>query len=295
MLPWTPAFPPEAATVQVQFGARSSRGSAHGVNDDHFVITRLSRSQDTVATSLPDSALHRVFHEHGYVMIVADGMGGNGAGERASRLALGTLVQLLLNFGKWNLRVDDAVAHEIMARAERFYRHVDAALAAKQDPESNDSLQTTVTAVFGAGRDLFFAHVGHSRAYLMRNGVLLRLTRDHTIEMRHKARPPAAPLMDVNATARDLKHALTEALGMARARAPMIDLERFQLDDGDVILVCTNGVTDVVSDEAITEVLSSDRSPDEMSALLINRAVSAGGVDDATALVAKYQVPKDAR
>jgi protein phosphatase len=226
-------------------------------------------------------------------MIVADGMGGSGAGESASRRALGTLIQLILYFGKWNLRVDDMVAHEIMARAERFYRHVDAALTSRHEPQ-DDSRQTTMTAVFGAGRELFFAHVGHSRAYLMRSGVLLRLTRDHTIEMRQKTHAPIVPLMDVNATVRDLKHTLTEALGMGRARGPLIDLERFQLDDGDVILVCTNGLTDVVPDEAISDVLSSQRSPDEMSALLIDRTAAAGAEDDATVLVAKYHLPRGA-
>jgi len=291
---WATSFPPGSATVQVEFGARSRCGAAHLVNEDHYVITRLSRSHDTVVTSLPESAMHSVFHEHGYVMIVADGMeGANGAGESASRLALSTLVQLMLNFGKWNLRVDDEIAHEIMARAERFYRHVDVALASKHDADADDTLQTTMTAVFGAGRDLFFAHVGHSRAYLMRNRVLLRLTRDHTIEMRRKMRAALPPLMDVNAIARDLQHALTQTLGMSRGRGPAIDLERFQLDDSDVVLVCTNGLTDAVSDEQIREVLSSNRSPDEMSALLVNRAAVTGAEDDATVLVAKYHVPRD--
>ena len=292
MQPWAPPFPPESATVQVEFGARSRRGTARSVNEDHYVITRLSRSHDTVVTSLPESAVRSSFHEHGYVMIVADGMGGTGTGESASRRALGTLVQLILYFGRWNLRVDDMVAHEIMSRAERFYRHVDAALTSEHEP-IDDPLQTTMTAVFGAGRDLFFAHVGHSRAYLMRQGVLLRLTRDHTIEMRQKTHAPVARLMDVNATARDMKHTLTEALGMGRARGPTIDLERFQLDDGDVILVCTNGLTDAVSDDTISEVMSSVHSPDEMSAALMNRAASAGAEDDATVLVARYHVPED--
>jgi protein phosphatase len=287
---WAPPFPPESATVQVEFGAQSRRGSVRAVNEDHYVVMRLGRNQETILTSLPETAVARQFEEHGYAMMVADGMGGTGAGERASRRALAILVQLVLYFGKWNLRVDDMIAHEIMARAERFYRHVDAAMTSAHDPEGGESLQTTLTAVFGAGRDLFFAHVGHSRAYLMRHTLLLRLTRDHTIETRQKSHAAVAPLMDVNATARDLKHVLTETLGMGRARGALIDLERFQLDDGDVVLVCTNGLTDVVSEEEIRDVLMSGRPPAEMSALLIDRAASAGAEDDATALVARYRL-----
>jgi protein phosphatase len=87
---------------------------------------------------------------------------------------------------------------------------------------------------------------------------------------------------------------LTETLGMGRARGASIDLERFQLDDGDVMLVCTNGLTDVVSEDEIQDELMSGGSPGEMSARLINRAATAGAEDDATALVARYRLPRSA-
>ena len=94
-------------------------------------------------------------------------------------------------------------------------------------------LQTTLTATFGAGHDLFFAHVGHSRAYLLRHGQLMRLTRDHTIGARGQTRVGVAPLMEVNLAARDLKHILTETIGMPGLIGPAIDLERLQLEDAD--------------------------------------------------------------
>ena len=118
-------FPPPSATVQVTFGAQSRRGQSRLVNEDHYLVLRLGRHQETLLTSLPDEAIAARFDEYGYAMVVADGMGGTGAGEAASHLAIATLVYLVRQFGKWNLRVDDAIAQEIMARAERFYRHVD--------------------------------------------------------------------------------------------------------------------------------------------------------------------------
>jgi protein phosphatase len=258
------------------------------------MIIRLDRQQQTILTSLPETSIARRFEEHGYAMVVADGLSNNGHGETASRMALVTLAQLALYFGKWNLRVDDIVAHEILARAERFYRHIDAAMVSERELDPNVRLQTTLTAVFGAGRDLFFAHVGHSRAYLMRKRALMALTRDQTIVTRQQSNAMLAPLMDVNSAARDLKHLLTETIGMGGPRGPAIDLERFQIDDGDVVLVCTNGLTDAVPENEIAGVLASDRSPEDMTAMLVNLAVAAGAEDDTTVLVARYRVPEGA-
>jgi protein phosphatase len=282
-------FPPLSATVQIAFGARSRCGPRHALNEDHYLIVRLSRGQETIATSLGQDLITPRYGEYGYGMFVADGLGANGAGEAASRLALETLSHLILHFGKWNLRIDSDIAKEILERAERFYRHVDATLAEESWRAPASGLQTTLTAVFGAGNTLFFAHVGHSRAYLLRRGVLMRLTRDHTVSARAQ-RLPSGPLVDVNATAVDLKHILTETIGKRGVLGPSIDLEMFQLDDRDVVLVCTNGLTDAISDDVIGEVLASERSPDDRCGALVELAAAAGSQDDVTALVAQYRI-----
>ena len=291
---WTSVFPSASTTVQVDFGAQSRRGASRPVNEDHYVIIRLGRSQETLLTSLPETALARRFDEYGYAMVVADGMGGGGMGEVASRLALATLVQLVRYFGKWNLRVDDGIAREIIARAERFYRHVDATMLSEAGNDAATNLQTTMTAVFGAGRDLFFAHVGHSRAYLYRNGELMRLTRDHTIGLGSQSQVNLAPLVDVNVTARDLKHILTETIGKSGPRGPRIDLERFQLESNDVVLVCTNGLTDAVDEEVVANVLASGHAPQDLCTSLVDFAAKAGAEDDVTVLVGRYRIPSAA-
>jgi len=282
-------FSPRSATVRVQFGAETRHGRSRTVNADHYLIIRLGRTQETVRSSLGDSIVTKHFEEHGYGMVVADGMGPGGSGEIASRIAVETLVHLVRVFGKWNLRINDAIAQDIMQRAERFYRQVDVAVAEESYRTSTPGLQTTLTAVFGAGRDLFFAHVGHSRAYLFRGGRLLRLTRDHTIGRGGARRVPSAPLIDLSRAARDLKHILTDTIGMAGAVGPTIDLERFQLDDGDRVLVCTNGLTDGVEEDSITELLRSIASPDDVCRALVDRAVASNVDDDVTAVVADYR------
>ena len=281
-------FPPAAATVQVAFGARSRRGKSRMLNEDNYLVLKLGRSEETLLTSLADDVISKRFDEYGYAMVVADGLGGAGSGEAASRLAIATLVYLVRHFGKWNLRIDPDIAREIMDRAEMFYRHVDSTIVHRSLTGPVAGLQTTLTATFGAGRDLFFAHVGHSRAYLLRDGHLLRLTRDHTIN----GRAPLAPLMDVNAAARDLKHILTNTIGMRGHVGPSIDIERFQLADKDVVLVCTNGLTDAVDEDEIAAALSSRQSPDDVCRSLVDRAGELGAEDDVTALVAEYRIPE---
>lgn len=285
-------FPPPSATLRVEFGAETRRGRAREVNEDHYLVIRFTRSQDTVKSSLPQSTVTNHFEEYGYGMVVADGMGPGGSGETASRLAVETLVHLVRVFGKWNLRIDDAIAHEIMQRAERLYRHVDGALLEESYRTSTPGLQTTLTATFGAGHDLFFAHVGHSRAYLWRGGRLMRLTRDHTIGRGGARRAPSAPLIDLSTAARDLKHVLTDTIGMTGTTGPRIDLERFRLDNGDVVLVCTNGLTDAVDEDDIAQLLDTDASPDDKCRALVERAVALNAEDDVTAVVAEYDFPQ---
>ena len=100
-----------------------------------------------------------------------------------------------------------------------------------------------------------------------------------------------APLIDVSSTARDLKHILTDTLGMEGEQGPRIDLERCRLDHGDVVLVCTNGLTDTVDEDEVAKVLASDRSPDDQCRTLVNLAAAAP--DDVTALVARYTIPEE--
>ncbi len=284
-------FPPPSTTVEVTYGAQSRRGRSRPINEDHYLVLRLGRHQETLLTSLPDGVVAPRFDEYGYALVVADGMGGTG-GEAASHLAIATLIYLVRNFSKWHLRVDDAIAPEIMARVEWFYRHIDSAVTHQRQTGAVRTGETTLTAAFGAGRDLFFAHVGHSRAYLSRDGQLLRLTRDHTAGRRPPTAMTKAPLVNVNASSQDRAHVLTDTIGMRGPAGPTIDIERLRLFDNDRVLVCTNGLTDVVDEQRIEEVVASEASPDDQCRSLVDLAMTAGGEDDVTALVARYRIPR---
>jgi serine/threonine protein phosphatase PrpC len=286
----TADFKPLTSSVRVTIGARSHPGAKREHNEDHFLVLRLGRDQETLATSLSGDGAPARFEEHGYAMLVADGLGEGGAGAVASRVALSTIAHLAMHYGKWNVRIDPAMATEIFERAEWFYAQADAAIRnrAQHNPQLK-GMTTALTAAYSAGDDLFVAHVGHSRAYLCRGGSLTKLTCDHTLEQ-HFAdwNRPAS----VERRAQDLRHILTDAVG-APGGQPLVEVDRFDLEDGDTVLLCTNGLTDMLSDQQIAEVLAMRRQPSEQCDLLIERANRAGGGDNITVIVAEYRIPPE--
>lgn len=282
LLPGPLDSPPPAVTVEVEFGAKSRRAPQRFANEDHYLVLRLGRHQDTILTSLPSHAIPHRFDEFGYGMLVANGMGANG--EAASRIAITTLVHLAVYFGRWHLRIDEPTAWEVMNRGKRFYRAVDAALL-QAGLHGGLALESTLTAVFTVGQDLFFAHVGHSRAYLFRDGRLMQLTHDHALTREHLGGTPDINLMGSE------EGPLSEPDEMPGIHGPKIDVERVGLLDGDIVFMCTKGLTDVVDEEAITKVLALPATPDNQCQTLVNLAMEAGGREDATALVARYRIP----
>ena len=258
--------PAPAPEVVVDFGACSRRGPLRASNDDHYWIVRLGRQQETLRSSLPYGTVPPRFDEFASGMVVADGMGRDA--EAASRLAIATLAHQSVHFGEWHVRVDVPTAHEILDRAARFFKNVDAALleAAQGNPAG---LRSTLTAVFTAGNELFFAYVGDSPVYLFRNGTLAPLTRN---------------------TARAAGAGAAETLGAPQLLRPSVDVERCGLLDGDVVLLCTNGLTDAVADDRIAHALRQPGTAEDQARALVDLAGRSGGHDDVTTVVARYRI-----
>jgi PPM family protein phosphatase len=282
-------FNPLSASVRVEFGAATHSGLRRKTSDDHFLIVRVGRSQETLATSLPSGAVPDSFEEQGYGYIVADGMGTNGP-EIASRMALATLAQLVLHYGHWNVRVNERTAWEIAQRAERFYARVSEEVTeASHKHPALAGMSTTLTTAYSAGDELFIVHVGHSRGYLYRNGLLTRLTKDQTLQQRLADTGRRAP---TELAAHDLRHVLTDAIG-GHAGEPDIEIQNYLLVDGDVVLLSTNGLTDLVDDDQIASVLQAgkDQPLEPQARRLVDLALERGGPDNITALLARYKIP----
>ena len=275
-----------SSAISVEFAARSHPGS-RPANEDHYHVLRMGRHQETLATSLPDGEVPARFDEAAYGIIVADGLGTVGTGETASRLAISTFAHLALHFGKWNVRIDPRTADEVIQRGLRFYQTINERVteAGRENPELA-GMGTTLTVAYIADDTLFIGHVGHSRAYLLRDSKLTPLTRDQTLAQRVDA--GGHPLAEL--AAHDLGHILTDAIG-GRAGSPSIQIGRIRLQHDDCLLLCTNGLTDVVDDQGVKAILLEPGGLDERCEALIDLALARGATDNVTAVVAKYCVP----
>jgi PPM family protein phosphatase len=279
-----------SSLIRVDVSARSHTGHVRENNEDHFLVTRISRAMQTLTTSLPGGAVPDFAEEVNYLMVVADGMGGHAAGEVASRMAISGLVSLALDLPDWILKVDAEHAEEIEQRSRAIVQEVGAMLIARGRREPGlRGMGTTLTGARSLGRDLLITHVGDSRAYLLRAGRLHHLTRDHTYAQLLVDVGELAPA-DV-ATSRH-RHILTNALG-GTSDAVKVDTDRMRLEDGDRLLLCSDGLTDLVDDATITRVLMETTQSEDACERLVERALDAGGKDNVTVIVAAYRLPED--
>jgi PPM family protein phosphatase len=279
---------PASALVRVDVSALSHTGHQRANNEDHFLVTKASRSLQTITTSLPEGDVPAQVDEVNYVMVVADGMGGHAAGEVASRMAIATLIKLALEVPDWILRVDAGNTREIKRRSRTRVQKVGAMIVehAQRDPALK-GMGTTFTLARSLGRDLMITHVGDSRAYLLRGRQLHRLTRDHTY---------AQLLVDIGELAPEdvassqHRHVLTNALG-GSSEEVQVDTDRAVLEDGDRVLLCSDGLTDLVDDETIQRLLRDAAGSKDACERLVQEALDRGGRDNVTVIVAAFQLP----
>jgi len=209
--------------------------------------------------------------------LVADGMGGHKAGQVASHLA-----------AEGSIRAIEALQGASVSLAERLRHAVACAnreifTAAQAKPELSGMGTTFVGMLFGGDR-LALAHVGDSRAYLLRQGRLRGLTDDHSIVgellRRHE-------ISEADAAQHPHRHVLTRALGIRPRTEP--DLAEMTPQEGDVFIMCSDGLTGFVDDEEIAEHLMSEPDLEAAAAALVDTANRAGGQDNITVLLVRYE------
>jgi PPM family protein phosphatase len=286
-------LPPPAvsAKVQMDLAAFSHQGRVRPNNEDHFLVTRVERSLETLMSNIPEGLIAKRFTEVGYGMLVADGLGGRAAGEVASRLAITTLVNLVLHAPDWIMRVGEPEADEIMQRMAERFRIVHAAVReqAQTDP-SLAGMGTTMTLACISGAVLILAHIGDSRVYLLRSGECHQLTRDHTVA---QGLVELGILEPEQVARHRLKHALTRVIGTGHGRGDP-EVQQLTLADGDQVLLCSDGLTDMVRTETIAAILRDSKSSNEACRLLVEAALENGGSDNVTVVLARYRLLPDA-
>ncbi len=207
------------------------------------------------------------------LFVVADGMGGHNAGEVASDLAVVTIREVMA--------VDDDA---VESRLEHAIRLANARIleAARRRPEYA-GMGTTVSAACCVDDRVVYINVGDSRVYRLHDGILTQLTEDDSWISRALA--TGMTLTPSEIEAHPMRHVLTEVVGVR----PDVDpaSAECQLDSGDVLLICSDGLHGVVPADALTTTLRSPRSVDAIAQSLVEQAIARGATDNVTAVVVR--------
>ncbi len=271
-----------APRLRVVWHGRSVVGCVRTNNEDALWAGALAAEGDPVIDDAPEG--EGVLARPGAVLAVADGMGGAKAGEVASELAVTILSEEMLR----RAGAGAAASADADAIAEAFVGAVEVANERIRDDSAVNparrGMGTTLTAVWLYDRALQIVHVGDSRAYMFRKGRLARLTKDQSL---------VEKLLEDNIITEEeaqrmgAKNIILQALGSEE------DLEvaqpRADLEAGDILLLCTDGLTGVVPDEDVEEILRAGGSLAESCDRLIEAAEGAGGPDNITVLVGRIE------
>ena len=275
--------PSQPLTVRT-FGL-TDPGRVRPTNEDQFLVAELAKAMRVRYASLPQPKTQYA-DERGYLFIVADGMGGHQAGEQASALAVQSIEGFTLNTLKWFFRLKGAEEQDILKEFQVALQQADAkvCLEAAQHRELA-GMGTTVTMAYAFGSQMFLVHVGDSRCYLFRAKQLHRLTHDHTLVEEMVQRGQIKP---EEAAHHRLRHLITNAVG-GPTPGVQVECHRIELEPGDALLLCSDGLTEMLSDDRIAAVLEADHEPRTACELLVTGANELGGKDNISVIVARFE------
>jgi serine/threonine protein phosphatase PrpC len=262
--------------VRVHLFARTDVGQVREHNEDNFLVADLTRR----SRGLLEANRATVVGPQGAVFAVCDGMGGAAAGEIASQLAVDIIYERLVDgLGERQIKRDDL--------ARRLVRAVEAAglrifHEAKAD-RSRRGMGTTVTAAALVDEVLFFAQVGDSRGYILRGDTLVQLTRDQSLV---NQLIEAGQLTEEEAETFEHNNIILQALGTSDT--VQVDLTFAEVRKGDILLLCSDGLSGMVRFEDIRETLRSGAEPLEICKALTERANQSGGHDNITVIIVQF-------
>jgi serine/threonine protein phosphatase PrpC len=208
--------------------------------------------------------------KNGYVFIVCDGMGGHVGGAKASQIAVGIIRDCLQ-------QLDYKTPFEALSQS--IIAANDAILAYADENTELIGMGTTCVALLVVGSDVYYAHAGDSRIYLFSNKKLMRITKDHSFVQNMM---DLGGLTEEEAEKHPRKNEITNALGLKNMKPPTVCKTQIQAAKGDKFLLCTDGLTGMVSDGEMENVLKNSMELQGKANLLIDLANKAGGTDNIT-------------
>jgi serine/threonine protein phosphatase PrpC len=245
--------------LQISYGCKSDQGRVRSSNEDSCVANG----------------------EYG-LFLVADGMGGHAAGEVASQLAAATVEEIVGTRDNHGERHDETLRRAALEANTRVFE------TQRLRPEFA-GMGCTLTALSFRDNHYYIAHVGDSRAYRLRKGVLDQLTRDHSLVW-HLYENGVLGKDDL--ASHPQKNLITRSIGPH----PQVDvdLEQGEAHEGDVYLLCSDGLTDVLTDEGIRQILAAaGKTPQELGDNLVSAANRGGGPDNISVIVLRIEGCED--
>jgi serine/threonine protein phosphatase PrpC len=245
--------------------------------DTHVGLTR-SHNEDSIHLPVDER-----------LAIVADGMGGHASGEVASKMAVDTVVEYFKETAEeqiltWPFKVDRQGGADVMRLVTAIkLANVKIHEQAQRDPACKGMGTTIVSALFLDDR-IIIAHVGDSRLYRLREGTIALVTEDHSlindyIKMKRMTAEEAA--------AWPHKNVIVRALGMKES--VQVDIHTDSAKLGDCFLLCSDGLSGMISDEEIREIVDGEKDLDRAAERLISAANAAGGKDNITVVLARIE------
>jgi PPM family protein phosphatase len=278
------AGPVQASPLRVRSFGQTDRGRVRGHNEDCLLVAELRKAMVVRQSNLPHPDT-QYGDERGHLFLVADGMGGHRGGEQASALAVMTIEEFVLNTFKWFFELRGPEGQQVLVEFQRALREADVRLNAEMvgRPELY-GMGTTLTMAYVFHGQLFVAHVGDSRCYLLREGTLYRLTSDHTLVADLVRSGQISP---EEAGTHRLRHVITNVVGGGRSGV-RVEVHKTNLQAGDVVLVCSDGLTEMVSEGRIAQVLAEEPDPRRACGRLVAEANERGGTDNVSVIVARF-------
>ncbi|MFN7450526.1 MAG: PP2C family protein-serine/threonine phosphatase [Pirellula sp.] len=262
------------------------RGNVREENQDQYLIAELAPSAKVLGNSVGLNNHSRLFSPPtSYLFVVADGMGGHLGGREASTRAIQFFLSAILHSPSFRLQPSpkEPLAFTDILRTMLVGAHRELVRFALSDPDLK-GMGTTLTAAYIVWPTMFVVHAGDTRCYLKRDEELILLTRDHTVAQQMIR----AGRMDAAAQERSpWSNVLVNALG-AGAEEVFADITTVDLQFGDRLLMCSDGINKHATDEQIKQMLIASSPLEDCANRLVEFALSDGGTDNITVLLSDF-------
>ncbi len=278
-----PALTRKPRDDEIDLHGLTHPGNVRKDNQDHFLICSLRKQVAVHLTSLPEAdQLTSGTERLAFLAMVADGVGAAAKGEAASRTAVEAVMQYVNRSMRCYYAADSADDQEFSEALDEAARqgHAELLRRGSEDPDYR-GMATTLTLFLGVWPKAYLLQVGDSRCYLMRRGELTQITRDQTMAQELIDR---GVLTHADASKTRFAHTLSSSIGGPQTE-PVVT--RMDSDWGNVLLLCSDGLTRHVDDDRIRTRLRAMTSAKQVCEDLLDDALKGGGSDNITVIVAR--------